>query len=205
MSSLGKKLLSAFVEVTDTSNTVTSEPATQQAVPARNPAPPVTTDGKFKQYFDQLFKEANLPGPDYYEFSKMISAMQTIPYETARYQAAFAGLQVQGLSKEKLLQTAAAYIQLIDTDAANFNNTITATTQQKVHGKQEEINEKTQRIQQLSKEITDLHNCITLLQNELKENEEKITATTGGYVQESNFLKQSIQADIEKIKRYVAY
>lgn len=204
MSNFGKKLLSAFVEVTDDPAPVPAN-TTTPAVPHAAPAPAATTgNNKFRQYFDDLFKDANLPGPDYYEFSKMIAAMQSVADESARYQAAFAGLKVQGLNKDKLLQTAASYIHLLDTDAGNFNSTIDHTLQEKVHARQQEIADKNSRIQQLSQEINELHQSIALLQGEVKENEEKIAASTQGYQAESDYLKNRIHADREKIKQYIA-
>ena len=46
--------------------------------------------------------------------------MQAVPDEQVRYITAFAGLSVQGLDKQKLLSTAAQYLQLLETDATNF-------------------------------------------------------------------------------------
>src|SRR6476659_5324880 len=105
MTHFGKKILYAFVEVTE------EKPVTATDVSEMHSSTHTATAGtvaagseKFKQYFDQLFKDANLPGPDYFEFSKMTEAMMGITDERARYSAAFAGLSVQGLDKQKLLQ-----------------------------------------------------------------------------------------------------
>ncbi|MGF7473722.1 hypothetical protein WFJ45_23560, partial [Salmonella enterica subsp. enterica serovar Minnesota] len=68
-------------------------------------------------------------------FTKMIEVMRSIPNEQIRYTTAFAGLTVQGLDKQKLLSTAAQYLQLLETDAANFNSTVDAALQEKVHEK----------------------------------------------------------------------
>ena len=117
MASLGKKILSAFVEVKqDHDDPQQAEPGAQrQTAPAASTAQtahsdhpadpaPSAADARFADYFDKLFSEANIPGPDYYEFARMIDAMQMIPDEPSRYHAAYAGLQVQGLSKDKLLE-----------------------------------------------------------------------------------------------------
>lgn len=206
MSGFGKRILSAFVEVSADDEQATETLAAHQ--------PPLTTakvkaavtaqnSSKFKQYFDKLFNEANLPGPDYYEFSKMIEAMSSIPDEKARYCAAFAGLHVQGLDKQKLLSSALEYIKLLDADANNFNSTIDAALKEKVHSKKKEMEEKEARIQQLSKEINELHNGIEALHKEVHENEEKIQANTSGYTAELEQTKSKIQHDIEKIKQHV--
>ena len=74
MASFGKKFLSAFVEVTDEEKAVTMPEEKQQystpVATVRKQLPDSTTE-KFKQYFDKLFSESNLPGPDYFEFAKM--------------------------------------------------------------------------------------------------------------------------------------
>ena len=205
MASIGKKILSAFMEVTDEQPPVI-EPGVNKhssTVTGERSTPGQTDNGKFRQYFEKLFQEANLPGPDYYEFSKMIEAMNSIPDEKARYSAAFAGLQVQGLDKQKLLATAAAYLDILDKDAANFLSTVDAAVQEKVLGKRKEMEDKTTRIQQLTKEINDLQNQLTVLQNEVKENEQKLADSTDGYKNALENMKQRIQQDTEKIKSFI--
>ena len=204
MTHFGKKILSAFVEVTTEKPVTTPEVIeTRSNTYAATAGTVATGSEKFTQYFDQLFKDANLPGPDYFEFSKMTEAMMGITDERARYSAAFAGLSVQGLDKQKLLDTAAQYIQVIESDADNFSNTVDAALKEKVQTKQQEIADNVKRIQMLTKEISELENKITVLQNEVKENEEKIESSSGGYKVASESMKQRILFDIEKIKQYI--
>jgi len=144
-----------------------------------------------------------LPGPDYFEYSKMLEAMQAVPDEQVRFITAFAGLSVQGLDKQKLLSTAAQYLQVLETDAQNFHSSVDAALQEKVVEKKRQMEEKAQRIQQLTQEISALQNDLLNTQAEIKENEAKIEANTGGYKYESEAMKNRIARDIEKIKNYI--
>lgn len=216
MASIGKKILSAFVEVTPSDKAPDkpvespgvnkkedpvkiSMPESSESVPPKS----VGTDNRMTEYFDKLFSEANIPGPDYFEFSKMVAALKAVPDEFSRFCAAYAGLQVQGLTKEKLLSTAEEYLRVLNTDADRFHSTVEAALQEKVHGKKAEAEEKSERIRSLSKEISDLQNQIAALQAEIRESEQKITGRSGDYTAESAARKQQIAADIEKIKQYI--
>ena len=205
MTSFGKKILSAFVEVSSEEKRVNGRQPGHQSAPTVVENRKVAEAGnvKFIEYFDKLFSEANLPGPDYYEFSKMIEAMKAIPDEKARYCAAFAGLNVQGLDKKKLLSTAADYLKIMDDDAANFNSTIDSALHEKVLSKQKEIEEKNHRLHELSEEIADLHKKISLLKDEISENQEKIEASTGGYRTEGQSIRNKILLHVEKIKEHI--
>jgi predicted ribosome quality control (RQC) complex YloA/Tae2 family protein len=224
MAGLGRKILSAFLEVTPTPPKATENPESNQETksspqktesyaqsspPVRavsgnqGPAPASPADTRFSEYFDKLFSEANIPGPDYYEFSKMIEAMQAIANEQSRYYAAYAGLYAQGVDKDKLLSTAGEYLRILETDAHQFHTTVDTAMQEKVQSRKAEEREKSERIQSLSQEISDLQNRIGALQKEIKENEEKIEASTGGYTAENARRAARIQADIEKIKHYL--
>jgi len=238
MSKLGKKILSAFIEVTpapgdqktDSRKSSAKGPGPSMPGPTRaesyghlanddrqassgssvagnRQASPGTgghvDEQKFSEYFDMLFSEANIPGPDYFEFSKMTEAMQAIPDEQARFHAAFAGLQVQGLDKQKLLSTADEYLRVLEADASHFRATVDQAMQEKVHGRSASLQEKTGRIQSLAREISDLQNQVLALQAEIKENQAKIEASTGGYAAESGDRKVRVLADIEKIKQYI--
>jgi len=198
---IGKKILSAFVEVSEDLKPPTATEV--EETPGVRYQPSADRE-KFQQYFNKLFEEANIQGPDYYEFSKMIEAMSSIPDEKARYLAAFAGLSVQGVDKARLLTTATEYLQVLETDACNFTNTIDAKLHEKVINKKLEIEEKNKKIQRLSKEIEDLHNKMKVLENEIKENEEKIENNSTGYMTESDYMKNKIRSDIEKIKLHIS-
>jgi gas vesicle protein len=200
MARIGKRILSAFVDVGETPK----QPSVA-AKPAEAVSPPITpvSDERFAGYFDKLFGDANLPGPDYYEFSRMVGAMQAIADERARYTAAFAGLQVQGLDKEKLLSTANEYLRMLETDSDQFRKTVDTALQEKVQARSAEVEEKTRRIQALSQEITDLQQQIGTLQKEIKGNKEKLAASSSGYSVESDRRKRQIQVDIEKINHFL--
>jgi len=230
MAGLGKKILSAFLEVTPTPKATEQHESNQGAGNAAQdpgkptqatgniphtgygvhpagsnqpPDPAPATGSRFAEYFDKLFSETNIPGPDYYEFSKMIEAMQAIPDEQSRFYAAYAGLYAQGVDKAKLLSTAEEYLRILETDSRQFHATVDTAMQEKVQQKKAEEKEKSDRISALSREIADLQNQITALQAAIKENEEKIEASTGGYAAESVRRTTRIQADIEKIKNYL--
>ena len=225
MASLGKKFLSAFMEVTEEkkegstqeqnrhdaadagvdagqgngsrANAVRTDAVRQEPGSASRP------DDRFLGHFDQLLSEANIPGPDYYEFSRMIGAMQGIPDEGARYSAAFAGLQVQGLDKQRLLTTAGEYLRILTTDADQFQRTVDTALQEKVHGKETEAEEKASRIQALSQEILQLQQQISALQDEIRANKDKLTSGSSAYTAESQRRQQQIKNDIDKINQYI--
>ncbi len=207
--SIGKKILSAFIEVEEDKENSSSEHEEsssniKQTQSYSNSYNTPESSGKFKQYFDNLFKDSNMPGPDYFEFTKMVEAMSAIPDERARFVASFAGLSVQGLSKSKLIQTANQYLEILEKDSTNFNASINAAIDEKVESKRNEIVGKTKRIQDLSQEISDLNNRIAILKNEIQENEEKIKNSTGGYNNESAIMKNKIKQDIEKMNQYLS-
>ncbi len=206
MASIGKKILSAFVELKEEEKPSPVKTTKETPVYTETTAKtyqPVERDDRFVQYFEKLFKDANLPGPDYFEFSKMIDAMNSIPDERSRYAAAFAGLSVQGLDKAKLMSTAAEYLRILNADAANFGSTVDAALQEKVFLKKKQTEEKAMRIQQLKSEIDELYRQIELLTGEIRENEEKIESNSGSYKRESDTMKMRIEKDIEKIKQHI--
>src|SRR5579872_6030294 len=144
MARLGKKILSVFVENVSTDQPAASAPAQEPSTgtlsaagtpPGLNPDPAGNeasrNDTRFIDYFDKLFSDANIPGPDYYEFSRMIGAMQAIPDEQSRFYTAYAGLQVQGLDKTKLLSTAGEYLRILASDADHFRSTVETALQGK--------------------------------------------------------------------------
>ena len=153
---------------------------------------------KFKDHFDQIFDQANLPGPDYYEFSKMVDSMGTaIPMET-RILAAFNGLKIQGMTKERLLSSASEYIHILDADAANFAKKVQEEVAAKKKSAEETaklIEQKKQAIDQLQKEIND--HQITV--NEYGNIETKMNEKISVYNMALTQMKSRISDDINKI------
>jgi predicted nucleic acid-binding Zn-ribbon protein len=166
-------------------------------------AAPESPDGRFAEHFDKLLGEANIPGPDYYEFARMIAVMKGIADEAARYHAAFAGLQAQGLNKQRLLETAAEYLGVLTTDAGQFQSTVDASYEEKVRGKEAVAKEKTGRIHALSQEILQLQQQISALQEEVRTAKEKLEGGSSAYAAESKRRQQEIRRDIEKINQYI--
>ncbi|MFI5203945.1 MAG: hypothetical protein ACHQF2_05560 [Flavobacteriales bacterium] len=210
MASFFKKALGLFVEFEENDQNKGSETNSHSSVPAevlRNPANQAEAE-KFEKYFDKLFEDSNLPGPDYFEFYKMMETLEThIQDEKARFSATFASLSIQGLTKKKLIDTATQYKIIIEKDKADFDRALSEKLKAEVGQRQHEIEELQKRnthnselIQKLTKEITESQVLIEKLKNEVVESEGKLTKNSHGYQVASQAILNKITTDIDKIQ-----
>ncbi len=163
---------------------------------------------KFEKHFEDLFNNVNLPGPDYYEFWKMMETLEAaVPDEAVRMNAVFSTLKVQGLSKETLISSAEKYLQVVDKDKLEFKNAVGSKVLGEIDGRKKSITaleEKNKQnadlIQKLTAEINDNTQKITSLKKEVIDEEAKINNNTNGYNVACDAMLSKLSSDIQKIK-----
>lgn len=207
-----KKALGVFVELDTSAAPAPSVSGARPYVPSHAPAGITSLDAasaeKFEKHFETLFDKANLPGPDYFEFWKTMETLEKhIPDESARIAATFASLSVQGLNKPKLLETAAAYMDIISKDRAAFEQAAAAKAAAAVDGRKQTVVEMEQRIaahseqiRKLNAEISEGQAKISALKKELVDEEMKLNTNRSGYQLACDAMMSKIKGDIEKIK-----
>ena len=221
MSGFFKKALSLFVEIDETAqnnetivnanNTnIVNNASISQNINSSSFKPSLSKEDmdKFEKHFEQLMNQANMPGPDYFEFWKMLEALENhVPDENARLSAVFASLSVQGLTKDKLLQTASTYKDIIEKDKANFDTAALQKSKSDIDARQQmaqnlekKINEHAETIQKYTKEITEFQLKIQTLKKEIVDEQNRIKTNKDGYYIAFNAMLQKITMDIQKIK-----
>ena len=185
--------------------------ATYQPAPAYSPQPGINSQdmANFQQHFDELFDKSNLPGPDYYEFQKMVNAMTSLTDEM-KIPAVFQGLAVQGLTKDVLITTAQHYIDIIDDDAKNFNSTVDTKIiagieqlKKQVEDKKTKLLEKQQMIAQLQQELVTDNQSIVDMNADILQKEGTANSKLNTFKIAADARKQTIQLDIQKINTYI--
>jgi chromosome segregation ATPase len=163
---------------------------------------------KFEKHFNELISQANLPGPDYYEFSKIMDSLETaIPDERTRIIAAFKSLEVQGLTKDNLFSSAQTYIQTLEADRDKFQQASTAKYTNEVSGRKQEISDldakiakNKEDIAKLTQDIANIEAQKLTLSNEISEVESKINKKQGAFMTACEAVISAIKSDIEKAK-----
>ncbi len=219
MSSFFRKAISLFVILDD-------EPAQQQQQPAPesaaapatpraqpNDPPPMSQAelSKFEKHFAQLFEQTNLPGPDYFEFWKTMDTLEAhIPDEKARIYAVFASLQIQGLTKQILIDSAGQYKTAVLQDKANFETAVRQKSDSEITSRQaaiqkleQEREEKRQLIEKLQQEIADSAGKVDALQKEIAGEQAKIETAQRGYLAACSAMVAKIESDIERFQQII--
>jgi hypothetical protein len=215
MASFFKKALGVFVEFEEENKKETTSTTDSKNVTTNNShteIPRTTLNHaeaeKFGKYFDQLMDKANLPGPDYYEFFKMMETLEAhIQDEKARLSATFASLSIQGLTKEKLIETAGKYKEIMEKDRVNFEKALAdkinaelGKRNNDLQGFEKKIQANSELIQKLTKEITEAQSMIGKLKGEIIEEENKLSANKSGYMTACSAVISKISSDIQKIQ-----
>lgn len=166
---------------------------------------------KFEKHFSELFDKANLPGPDYYEFWKMMETLEVaVPDDKTRMTAVFASLQVQGLTKEKLLESASQYQKIIEKDRNEFQNAVNSKSQSDIEGRKVAIAElekknaaNAEMIQRLTKEIEENNTKAVALKKEVIDEEAKLNSNKNGYNIACDAMAAMINGDMQKINTHL--
>lgn len=228
MASFFKKALGLFVEFEEdpnksnagqsqepsisshTATTTTTSGFTPSAVPSSEPRVVMSQADmdKFEKHFEKLFDQANLPGPDYFEFWKMMETLEAhIPDEKARIAAVFASLSIQGLSKQKLIESATHYKMVLQKDKAEFERAFNQKVNAELDNRKKHIADlekkiaaNSEMIQKLTQEITASQKNIATLKSEIVMEEQKLMVNKGGYTVACEAMMKHIHDDIQKIQ-----
>jgi hypothetical protein len=188
-----------------------------QKTPATNGASapaahvPEADISKFEKHFSELFEKANFPGPDYFEFWKMMDSLEgPIPDERVRVKAVFDALRIQGMTKGVLLQTAEQYRNLVIEDKNNFEAAVRERVQSEVQSRAATIRElekskteKEQAIVRLQEEIAAAMQQMQALQQEIVAAQSKIESAQSGYITACSAMISKIERDIKDFQALI--
>ncbi len=211
-----RKAISLFVVLEEEQKTQpTNTPAQKTPETNRAPAPaaqvPEADISKFERHFSELFEKANFPGPDYFEFWKMMDSLEGhIPDERARVKAVFDALRIQGMTKGVLLQTAEQYRNIVLEDKNSFEATVREKVQSEVQGREATMRElekakteKEQAIVRLQEEIAAAMQQVQALQQEMAAAQSKIESAQNGYITACSAMISKIERDIKDFQALI--
>jgi chromosome segregation ATPase len=211
MAGIFKKAMGLFVEFEEAPQKSTHQTSTSSSGPIRvSPQQVLNAEefDKFEKHFEKLFDQTNLPGPDYYEFMKMMETLEVhIKDEKARMSATYASLTIQGLTKEKLVQTANQYKEVISKDKAQFEKIANDKSEKEIGqkrkdfaGLEETIKRHSEMIQKLTQEISDSQIAMGKLKATITEEESKLSKNKQGYLLACEAMMKKISDDITNIQ-----
>lgn len=159
---------------------------------------------QFKTILDDENKR-NYPGNDYYEFVVMKNAMNAIPQEMVKYQAAFAGWSTGGnQTKESLLSTAKIYLGLVEKEIKDFESAYQQQYSQQVTVNEQTIDQKTKEVQTLMEKMATLNSDISRLKQENTANTANLTTKHDSFMAAGEFQKREIMDEMDKINHYIS-
>ena len=213
MSDFFKKALGVFVEFDETpaqaddnkAQHSAEQPVKMQQAEYRGVMTPKDIE-KFTKHFNDVFDKANLDGPDYYEFSKMMTLLEEpIPDEKTRIVSVFASLSLQGLTKTKVIETAKQYISILETDKIQFEKAAAEKVNQDVEDRKKKVDalekkilDNTEMIKKLTQENTEAQAMIGTLKNEIVQLDTTIAANKGSYIVAFQAMYNKISGDIQQ-------
>ncbi len=171
-------------------------------------AGPSVDSEKFRAHFDEVFDAANLPGPDYYEFKKIVEELEKQGLGSGAFIAAYTSLKVSGkITKDHLLSTGRQYLTILEQDKSEFLTNLSQAEKSEIEGRKAKIAslektnaEKQALIQRLNEEMTASVNEQRQLSSELTMQQEKLKQSENNYLFALDVKKNSIQKDLDRIQ-----
>ena len=168
-------------------------------------------DPKSIDFLTRALEKNNLPGFDYIEFKQSLSALTQMNMDlgTAIKSAFVTGATV-GLTKEKLVETARHYAQILVKEKTQFERAVEKQVQQKVGSKLKEVAklkkqiiEHKKKIEQLEAQVISFQNTVDTADEQINGATEKIKETQSNFEHTHRSILNQIEADIQNFETYL--
>lgn len=167
-------------------------------------------DEKSIDFLTKALEKNNLPGFDYIEYKQSLGALSEMDITGATaFKSAFATARTVGLTKEKLLQSAQHYKNVLKKEKEQFDAALEKQIQQRVQSKLDEvaklrklIEEYKAKIEQLEKKIASSQNTIDKADETIQAAKSKIESTKESFEYTLQSIFNQIDQDIENIESY---
>ena len=223
MSDFLKKMKGLFVE--EVPGTEPQAPPSTRKSAARPPAPgpqrtnipqspagqPGKPADKFRNVLFEAMEKANLDGFDYLEYKQSLRSLAKMNMDEAtRFRSAYAMAQTMGATPAGLVGAAEHYIKVLQREEQKFEQALVTQRDTRIKGKRAEgqklnelIKRKQAQIKQLENEITQHQKQAQQLEQQVNTAAAKVETTKNNFIATYNQVVEQIQADIEKMKRYL--
>ncbi len=168
-------------------------------------------DDKSLEFLSTAIEKNNLPGFDYYEFKRAVATLQSMNIDEATaHKSAFTTASTVGITKEKLLETAAYYRNLIEKEKTQFDLALENQNTQKIAKRQDEIARLKDQIERNKADVVRLQDEIAVYLQNIEKNEadlvsesEKLTKTKEAFEFTHQSMLNTIDKDIENIHKHI--
>lgn len=168
-------------------------------------------DEKSVQFLAGAIEKNNLPGFDYIEFKQSLQALEKMDFdEPTAVKSAFATAATMGLTKSKLLETAAHYKNVLHKEKQQFESAMEKQMVQRVASKKQEvvklkeqITKHQEKIQQLQSQIAKFEHTIDTADEQISGAKQKIETTRDNFERTHQSIVNQIDKDIELINGHL--
>ncbi|MGK0388903.1 MAG: hypothetical protein ACI94Y_001636 [Maribacter sp.] len=168
-------------------------------------------DTRSAQFLMKAMESNNMPGFDYIEYKQSLRALLSMNMdESTAFKSAFATASTMGLTKQKLLETATHYKQILQKEKGQFDIALKNRFQQRVGAKIEEnkrhegrLKQIEDQIKRLEKEILEVKKQITSNDNVREKENTKLTVQQDNFEQTYVRIQGEIDKDTSKINQFL--
>ena len=168
-------------------------------------------DDRSLEFLTNAIEKNNLPGFDYFEFKRAVTTLLGMNIDEATaYKSAFATAATVGLTKEKLLETAAYYRSLLSKEKAQFDEALENQNATKVAARQQEVKRLRDQIERHKADIARLQDEMAAYLTQIEQAEgaakterEKIDKTHSAFEKTHTAVVIQIDKDIELVHKHL--
>jgi len=168
-------------------------------------------DPRSLEFIAQAIEKNNLPGFDYFEFKRAITQLAAMKLDEATaHKSAFTTAATLGITKEKLIETAGYYRNVVEKEKEAFANALENQTATKVAARQQEVTRLRDQIERHKVEITRLQDEIGGYLNQadaaeasMKSESEKLEKSKTAFEKAHQSVLTAIDRDVERMHKYL--
>jgi len=168
-------------------------------------------DDRSLEFLTNALEKNNLPGFDYFEFKRAVTTLSQMSIEEATaYKSAFTTAAVMGLTKDKLIETAGYYRNLLGKEKEQFDSALENQNNTKVAARQQEVKRLRDQIERHKSEITRLQDEMAAYLTQIEQSEsamkaeaDKLDKARTAFDLTHASMETQIDRDIENIHKHL--